>query len=511
MNVAGPIRSRPVPLSDGKKKRGYGYADGNSRADAVDVDMYLDVPSCELSLDEFEEYALARLKVLRKIEEMKTRNLPTDIYRTQLDASIKSNLATISSSTDSKRKNDAYESKKIDIASHFILRAAYCRTEDLRRWFLTQECHLFRHRLNAVATKSHSGSNDALRDFLARNDFDLDRVSRAEKERLREKLMSVQGGPNPVEFNGAEYYKVPFVQALELVSRRGCFVEKGNAFVPLANIVSIIVSKFRASLSKSMAMAAGVFGQVTHEETSRIAPLLVSMNSQYTGPGAPSAVVGADGESLLTAANIDELAKQSMPLCMQQLHSGLKRDHKLKHQGRLQYGLFVKGAGMSLEEHTLFFQREFTRIMTAEQFNKQYAYSIRHMHGKEGKRASYTPYNCTKIVLGNPPQSGVEHHGCPYKHYDDSNLGALLGKLKIGNAGERDAIMALKKEGNFQLACAKHFEVMHPSASSVEGVNLDGVGNHPNSWFTSSVQYHQAKAGGDGTTSMEAVKSEGAV
>jgi len=28
-----------------------------------DVDMYLDVPSFELSLDEFEEYALARLKV----------------------------------------------------------------------------------------------------------------------------------------------------------------------------------------------------------------------------------------------------------------------------------------------------------------------------------------------------------------------------------------------------------------------------------------------------------------
>ena len=62
MNVAGPIRSRPVPLSAGKK-RGDGRAD--SRTDAVDVDMYLDVPSFELSLDEFEEYALARLKVCR--------------------------------------------------------------------------------------------------------------------------------------------------------------------------------------------------------------------------------------------------------------------------------------------------------------------------------------------------------------------------------------------------------------------------------------------------------------
>jgi len=164
-----------------------------------------------------------------------------------------------------------------------------------------------------------------------------------------------------------------------------------------------------------------------------------------------------DGEHALTAAMVDAMADQSMPLCRQQLHQGLKRDHKLKHQGRLQFGLFLKGAGMSLEVHTLFFQRDFTRIMTSEQFNKSYSYIIRHMHGKEGKRASYTPYNCLKIILGNPPQSGVEHHGCPYKHYDEQNLSALLTKLKIESVAERDTIMAHMKDGNSQLACAKHF------------------------------------------------------
>ena len=87
-------------------------------------------------------YAFKTLKhkVLRKIEEMKTRNLSPDMFRSQLDTSIKTNL-TISSS-DSKKVNVS-ESKKIDVASHFILRAAYCRTEDLRRWFLAQECRLF--------------------------------------------------------------------------------------------------------------------------------------------------------------------------------------------------------------------------------------------------------------------------------------------------------------------------------------------------------------------------------
>jgi len=351
---------------------------------------------------------------------------------------------------------------------------------------------LFRHRLDNCAKRS----SDGLRDFLARNEFDLDRVQGREKERLRDKLLSVPGSPNPLEFNATEYYRVPFVQALELVSKRECFVEKGFAYVPLGRIVSIVAAKFRATLSKSLALAAGVFGQVANDESSRIGPLLKSMNSQYTGPGAPNAVMDASGENALTAATVDALAAQSMPLCMQQLHVGLKRDHKLKHQGRLQYGLFLKGAGMPMEEHMLFFQREFTKIMTSEQFNKNYAYNIRHTHGKEGKRATYTPYNCMKIIFGNPPQTGVEHHGCPYKHYDDQNLSALLTKLKIGGLSDRDAIMAHKKEGNFQLACTKHFEVMHPAATSVEGINLDGVGNHPNAWFSASVQYHNAKNGG---------------
>lgn len=35
----------------------------------------------------------------------------------------------------------------------------------------------------------------------------------------------------------------------------------------------------------------------------------------------------------------------------QNLHVNLKRDHKLKHWGRLQYGLFLKGAVRTLVPH----------------------------------------------------------------------------------------------------------------------------------------------------------------
>jgi hypothetical protein len=41
------------------------HASAASKGGLVEVDMYADIPSLELSLDEFEEFALARLKVRR--------------------------------------------------------------------------------------------------------------------------------------------------------------------------------------------------------------------------------------------------------------------------------------------------------------------------------------------------------------------------------------------------------------------------------------------------------------
>lgn len=368
----------------------------------------------------------------------------------------------------------------MDQASHFILRAAYCLSEDLRRWFLAQETNLFKHRLELLP-------DHALQGVLKR--VKLARVSNAEKERLREYLLCIPG-TTLADFASTPYFAIPFTQALDLIAHRSCYVSKGLVYVPLPKVVSILCAKFRMALSRSLALASAAFRTV--EEESRIAPLLKTMHSHSTGKAdySENAVLGEE----VTASTIDSMAA-NMPLCMSQLHAGLKRDHKLKHWGRLQYGLFLKGAGMSLEESTLFFQREFSKIMTTEQFHKNYSYNIRHMYGKEGKRASYTPYNCKKIILGQSPQSG-EHHGCPYRHYDEQHLASLLQKLNIGSPADRGEILRLKRSNNMQLACLKHFEITHAGAALRSDVDLDNVGNHPNAWFAASVAYQQKNSKG---------------
>ena len=253
--------------------------------------------------------------------------------------------------------------------------------------------------------------------------------------------------------------------------------------------MNIVTGRFRSQLSESLVHASKAFATVVSEDP-RIGPMLKNMNQLYTGRDYSSI---ADPDGTITSQNVDDLAKQSMPLCMRQVHDGLKRDHKLKHWGRLQYGLFLKGAGMTMEESLIFFQREFSKIMTAEQFQKGYSYNIRHMYGKEGKRASYTPYNCQKIILGNFPQAG-DHHGCPFKHYDDDNLSSLLtSKLQI-SAKDKEEILDLKRKKNFQIACQKHFLAVHPGAAAMPEVPLGAVGNHPNDWFRASCAYHSNKS-----------------
>lgn len=212
---------------------------------------------------------------------------------------------------------------------------------------------------------------------------------------------------------------------------------------------------------------------------------------------------------------------------MRGLHKGVKQDHKLRHQGRQQYWLYLKGAGLSMEDSIRFFQAEFTKVMTGEQFQKEHMYNIRHAYGtcgprlrhgrvtftprsrqrsqmwscardlrhrinhrrpsserhstpfnpihstlftaihrysrnanhsilftrrlagKEGKRTSYSPYSCMKIIMGPAPGQG-EHHGCPYRHQSEQSISALFGSMNI-NGADREKIMVHVKKQAFQV------------------------------------------------------------
>lgn len=69
-----------------------------------------------------------------------------------------------------------------------------------------------------------------------------------------------------------------------------------------------------------------------------IGPAINNMSKQYVGKDYSKAKAQGD----VTIDQLDSLAETSYPLCMRELHRTLRQNHKLKHDGRLQHGLFLK-------------------------------------------------------------------------------------------------------------------------------------------------------------------------
>ncbi|XP_043794913.1 DNA primase large subunit-like isoform X2 [Apis laboriosa] len=173
---------------------------------------------------------------------------------------------------------------------------------------------------------------------------------------------------------------------------------------------------------------------------------------------------------------LDELSKTSYPMCMRILHEALKSNHHLKNSGRIQYGLFIKGIGVTMEDSLSFWKTEFTKKIDSVKFDKEYAYTIRHTYGKEGRQTNYTPLGCQKIMSS--VQSPGEFNGCPYKHMDNASLKQKLFSYGIPAASINE-ITELAKNDNYFGACTAYFKVLHNRLPDKPII-------HPNGYFLES-------------------------
>ncbi|CAI5532711.1 unnamed protein product [Closterium sp. Naga37s-1] len=213
---------------------------------------------------------------------------------------------------------------------------------------------------------------------------------------------------------------VPFEEVPDLVASRRVYLEKGFAFVPRDQLAAIVVGQFRAKLSKALvATNRKWLAHIQEDEQDRLTPVIEALSTRYLGPD-----FSQPGETAeVSLRDLDVVARQSFPLCMRHLFFKLREEHHLRHGGRMQLGLFLKGIGLRLEDALTFWRSEFSRKMGVERFDKEYAYAIRHNYGKEGKRTDYTPFSCVKVIMSTP---GVgDHHGCPFKHLQALQRGQL--------------------------------------------------------------------------------------
>ncbi|XP_037639232.1 DNA primase large subunit [Sebastes umbrosus] len=435
------------------------------------LQFYGQPPLENISLTEFEAFAVDRLKLLKTIENLGVSYVKlSDQYKKKLESESNAlNFLYRDAAPDDKKSQSGlseYDKRRKDHISHFILRLAYCQTEDLRRWFIQQEVDLFRYRFDDLHPKQKL-------EFLHRNSLQYDTISVEEKKALQDKLVNSSYNVSGITVENQDFYKVPFQDALDLVRTRKVYLKAGYVYIPHQDIVTIVLNDFRTRLSKALALTARSLPAVHSDE--RLQPLLNHLSHAYVGQD--YSIQKNVGK--ISLEQIDSLAGKSFPLCMRQLHQTLREDHHLRHGGRMQYGLFLKGIGLSLEQALQFWRSEFIRgKVDSDKFDKAYAYSIRHMFGKEGKRTDYTPYSCMKVILSNPPSQG-DHHGCPFRHSEPELLKQKLQFYKVSPSGISQ-IMELVKGMHYQLACQKYFELTH----NIEEANFSL--NHPNQYFIES-------------------------
>ena len=180
---------------------------------------------------------------------------------------------------------------------------------------------------------------------------------------------------------------------------------------------------------------------------------------------------------------------------MRHLHASLRQNSHLKHYGRLQYTLFLKGIGLTLEDCLLFMRQAF-RLITDDTFNKEYRYNVRHAYGDVGgdsnrRGRGYAPHSCQRILTEHPPGTG-EHHGCPYRHFGVDNLVSLLQNTGVS---DREVLKGVREDvGNkrFHIACNRVFEWSH--RGDIKRAKDNGTWTdadretivHPNTYFKRS-------------------------
>lgn len=359
-----------------------------------------------------------------------------------------------------------------DEASHFLLRLALSRSHEHRQWFLARETALFSARLGAA------GMAAVLAKIAAVDGPEISPVPADDLPALAEDLDAVARGVRH-EDTPTTYFRVAFEHVPGLIRHRRVLVRAGIAYVPAANVRDVVVAQFRARLSHALVTASKAVGVA--EQDARMRAILDAVRERHAAGEASRTDFEERGVGSISLNTLQE-SLPAMPLCQMNLMQRLGEDHHLRHAGRMQLGVFLKGCGLTVDESLVFWKREFGKGgIDGDKFNKNYAYNIRHHYGKEGKRKNLQPFPCIRVINDRPGPG--EHHGCPYREFTPQRLKSTLTQVGVPEVAH-NPILNNAKDGNFQAACGLCFAATQPGEHEMaEGGVPMYFPAHPNDYF----------------------------
>ena len=428
----------------------------------ISLSFYLHRPQLDITLRDLEEACLKRQRLLGDVEifnevanETTNETEPKAEFPMRdkdKEAGFIASAATVEILKERGPELDA-EARKKDEASHFLLKLVYCTSSDQCKWFVRHERDLFLKRLEKYLLPREM--NEFLRTSLG--------FSYAVKVECNE-LTRVS----------TEEYKVPLHHATHLLlGKDALFPRGGFVSVPGDQLKFVAARLFEDLLEYSIQSVQSRSEEINEDD--RIAALVKHLRS----PGSSVVPRPMDSKTKLSLEQL-EPSTRHFPPCMKVLHHNLKKDHHLKHYGRLQFGLFLKAIGLSFEDSLKFWKGEFCQKMTPDKFHKEYEYNIRHSYGKVGKMVDYTASGCSKLAHM-PKPAAQEHHGCPFRHCERDELARTL--LTYGlNPLELEPILE-KADSHPQVSCIRLFKSMH---KGVPESATNHIGHYPAAFYEAS-------------------------
>lgn len=459
---------------------------------------FYDLPPLEeITLEQFESWAIDRLRILIEIESCLARGKSLRETEAVVKPLLLKYLPTSSSGSDivAERRKDYY--------SHYTLRLVFCRTDELRRKFVRNEVALFKIRYNLLHPKEQ---HDFVRAHAAMLQWEYipaeEKAARADAlyaalaPALRAALAADSDAALPALSADAlrahvrtteNFIRLPFAKVPQLVALRLVYMLRGYAYIPSTLQVSLLAVVFSERLSAALVKTFHALPRL--EEDDRLMPLLAHLSRNFASVQYDGASEGVEG--MTAAAVLTPAVTRHFPLCALRLLRALAADAHLKYGARQQLGLFLKGAGLGVDEALKFWAAQFTRTgkMNMDSFNKEYRYNFRHMYGLEGGRINYKPWDCNTILLKPKPQHG-ESHGCPYRDLSQDALVASLAEMGVSDPHDVNGVMEDVQKHDYTLACTRVFEITH-KAQMTKPENLHIT--HPNLYFDRSRQLEKSE------------------
>lgn len=449
-------------------------------------------PLEEITLEQFEQWAGDRLRVLVEIQSLSLRKKTPKEMETLMRPTLNKFLPLTNNpdTQHSERQKDHY--------SHFILLLVFCRSEDLRKRFVKNEVALFKLRYQSLLPKeqqefitSHleklpwryidaEEKERNLDNFYAasgasiRNHLKLERnVDSVTDDQVKQYIAQVE-----------QFIKVPFERVPNLVLLRTVYLSEGNAYLPLLMQTHILANEYAKFLERKLISTVQQLPQL--EEDDRLTPMIMHLADNFSHSEGYLPDIAGDADITAAKINTPDL-RRHYPLCAKRMLDGLVATSKLQYDARTQFGLFLKGIGLGVDEALVFWRTQFCKDgrMNSDTFQKNYVYNINHLYGLNGSRINYKPWNCNTVFNKPRPQRG-QFHGCPYRDLPRSQLEDELRELKLRE--DEVASVADMVDGNgrtpedWTAACTRVFELTHPGAQED---HLD----HANLYFDRSRQY----------------------